>query len=65
MYQNAIRNTWTVDEVDFSDDVTDLNTRLTPRRAAPDQPIGGVLCHRRLDRVQQPGAQPVQPHQFA
>ena len=30
MYQNALRNTWTVDEVDFSDDVTDLNTRLTP-----------------------------------
>ena len=30
MYQNAIRNTWTVDEVDFADDVTDLNTRLTP-----------------------------------
>ncbi|MEZ5373253.1 MAG: ribonucleotide-diphosphate reductase subunit beta [Microthrixaceae bacterium] len=30
MYQNAIKNTWTVEEVDFSDDVTDLNTRLTP-----------------------------------
>lgn len=30
MYKNAIKNTWTVDEVDFSKDTTDLNTRLTP-----------------------------------
>ncbi len=29
MYKNGIKNTWTVDEVDFSKDTTDLNTRLT------------------------------------
>jgi ribonucleoside-diphosphate reductase beta chain len=30
MYKNGIRNTWTVDEVDFSDDVKDLERKLTP-----------------------------------
>ncbi|MCM2282380.1 MAG: ribonucleotide-diphosphate reductase subunit beta [Bdellovibrionaceae bacterium] len=30
MYKNAIKNTWTVDEVDFSKDTTDLAQRLTP-----------------------------------
>ncbi|MDN5780975.1 MAG: ribonucleotide-diphosphate reductase subunit beta [Luteimonas sp.] len=30
MYRNAIRNTWTVEEVDFSLDTTDLKTRLGP-----------------------------------
>ncbi len=30
MYKNAIKNTWTVDEIDFSKDTTDLRTRLTP-----------------------------------
>lgn len=30
MYKNAIKNTWTVDEVDFSKDTTDLARRLTP-----------------------------------
>ncbi|MFN2411536.1 MAG: ribonucleotide-diphosphate reductase subunit beta [Pyrinomonadaceae bacterium] len=29
MYRNAIKNTWTVEEVDFSIDVTDLRTRMT------------------------------------
>ena len=29
MYKNAIKNTWTVDEVDFSSDVVDLKTKLT------------------------------------
>ncbi len=29
MYKDGIRNTWTVDEVDFSDDIKDLNARLT------------------------------------
>jgi ribonucleoside-diphosphate reductase beta chain len=28
MYRNAIRNTWTVEEVDFSTDVTDLRSRM-------------------------------------
>ncbi len=30
MYKNAIKNTWTVDEVDFSKDTTDLTKRMTP-----------------------------------
>jgi len=30
MYKNAIKNTWTVDEVDFSSDITDLHSRLNP-----------------------------------
>ncbi len=29
MYKNAIKNTWTVDEVDFSSDVADLQSRLS------------------------------------
>ena len=30
MYKAAIKNTWTVEEVDFSHDVTDLKSKLTP-----------------------------------
>ncbi len=30
MYRAAIRNTWTVEEVDFSMDIGELNTRLSP-----------------------------------
>jgi ribonucleoside-diphosphate reductase beta chain len=30
MYKDAIKNTWTVDEVDFSKDVTDLKTKMSP-----------------------------------
>jgi len=30
MYTNAIKNTWTVDEVDFSTDLVDLHGRLLP-----------------------------------
>ena len=29
-YKDAIKNTWTVDEVDFSNDIKDLQTRLSP-----------------------------------
>ncbi len=29
MYKNAIKNTWTVDEVDFSNDIVDLRSKLT------------------------------------
>ena len=29
-YRNAIKNTWTVEEVDLFSDITDLNQRLTP-----------------------------------
>lgn len=30
MYKDAIKNTWTVDEIDFSDDLTDLDRKLLP-----------------------------------
>ena len=30
MYKDAIKNTWTVEEVDFSMDVTDLRSKMTP-----------------------------------
>lgn len=30
MYKNAIKNTWTVDEVDFSSDLADLRSKLSP-----------------------------------
>ncbi len=30
MYRDAIRNTWTVEEVDLSDDIIDLQRRLSP-----------------------------------
>ena len=30
MYKNAIKNTWTVEEVDFSMDVADLRAKMTP-----------------------------------
>ncbi len=30
MYKNALKNNWTVDEVDFSSDVTDLKMKLNP-----------------------------------
>lgn len=30
MYKNSIKNTWTVEEVDFSTDVTDLRNKMTP-----------------------------------
>ena len=30
MYRQAIRNTWTVEEVDFSDDIVDLHRKLLP-----------------------------------
>ncbi|MFN8016301.1 MAG: ribonucleotide-diphosphate reductase subunit beta [Acidimicrobiia bacterium] len=30
MYRAAIRNTWTVEEVDFSSDINDLNNKLSP-----------------------------------
>ncbi|MGH9945885.1 MAG: ribonucleotide-diphosphate reductase subunit beta [Pyrinomonadaceae bacterium] len=30
MYKNSIKNTWTVEEVDFSTDVNDLRNKMTP-----------------------------------
>src|SRR4051794_32442869 len=30
MYRNAIKNTWTVPEIDFSDDIVDLQRKVLP-----------------------------------
>lgn len=30
MYKNAIKNTWTVDEVDFNSDIVDLRSKMSP-----------------------------------
>ena len=30
MYKDSIKNTWTVDEIDFSDDLIDLDRKLMP-----------------------------------
>ncbi len=30
MYRDAIKNTWTVDEIDFSTDLNDLDSKITP-----------------------------------
>lgn len=30
MYRNAIRNTWTVEEIDFQIDISDLHSKMTP-----------------------------------
>ncbi len=65
MYRAAIKNTWTVEEVDFATDVADLQTQDDRRRAAPGAAARRLLRHRRLDRRQQPGAQPLQAHQRA
>jgi ribonucleoside-diphosphate reductase beta chain len=45
MYKDAIKNTWTVDEVDFSKDTGDLKTKMTPANAF-NQSFGGFFCHR-------------------
>ena len=63
-FRAAIRNTWTVEEVDLHADLPDLAT-ADAGRAAPGPPAGGVLRHRRLDRRQQPGAQPLPARQRA
>ena len=65
MYRAAIKNTWTVEEVDFSTDVGDLADEDDRRRAPPGPAARRLLRHRRLDRRQQPGAEPLQAHQRA
>jgi ribonucleoside-diphosphate reductase beta chain len=45
MYKDAIKNTWTVDEVDFSKDVSDLKTKNDASRTTFNQSFGGLFCH--------------------
>ena len=64
-YKAAIKNTWTVEEVDFSTDLSRSAAADDARGAAPDQSAGGVFRHRRFDRGKQSGAESLQAHQFA
>ena len=50
MYRDAIKNTWTVDEVDFSDDIVDLDRKLLGSEKHLVQRLRGFLRHRRFDR---------------
>ncbi len=65
MYRAAIKNTWTVEEVDFSTDIARPAQKMTERRAPPDPAPRRLLRDRRLDRREQPRAQPLQAHQRA
>jgi ribonucleoside-diphosphate reductase beta chain len=67
MYRNGIKNTWTVEEVDFSKDTTDLNTRLTPAEkhlinrlvaffATGDSIVGNNICLNFYKHVNSPEA---------
>jgi hypothetical protein len=48
-FRDAIKNTWTVEEVDLHSDLADP---AVAGRAAPGLPAGRVLRHRRHDRGQ-------------
>ena len=65
MFKTAIKNTWTVEEVDFSTDVTDLRSRMKPVRTASDQAPGCLLRDRRQHRRQQSRAESLQARQLA
>ena len=59
MYRDAIKNTWTVEEVDFSTDVNDLKRNMSEGDRPPHQPLGCLLCNRRFHRGQQPCFEPI------
>ena len=62
-FRDAIKNTWTVEEVDLHSDLADL-ARLSPAERHLVCAAGRVLRHRRHDRRQQPGAEPVPARQL-
>ena len=63
-FRDAIKNTWTVEEVDLHSDLADLAASSpTAERHLVVAP-GRVLRHRRHDRGQQPGAEPLQARQL-
>ena len=62
MYRDAIKNTWTVEEVDFSTDVNDLRNKMGPRKTL-NQSIGCFLP-REINCCKQLGVKPIQAHQL-
>ena len=65
MYRNAIKNTWTVEEVDFSDDVVDLHRKMMPAERHLINRLVAFFATGDSIVVEQPGAQPLQAHQRA
>jgi len=53
MYRDAIKNTWTVEEVDFSSDVQDLKNKLTPAEQHLIRRLVAFFCHWRFHRGKQ------------
>ena len=62
MYKNAIKNTWTVDEIDFSSDVIDLKTKLTSSENFLIKKACGFLRHRRHHCGKQSSSQFIQAY---
>ena len=54
MYRDAIKNTWTVEEVDFATDVGDLRNKMSPAERHLVQRLVAFFATGRLDRLQQP-----------
>ena len=59
MYRNAIKNTWTVEEVDFSIDVIDLRSKMTPPERHLISRLVAFFRDGRLDRLEQSGPEPL------
>ena len=51
MYKDAIKNTWTVDEIDFSDDHVDLRD-MAPSEKTPYKSTCCFLCNWRFNSIQ-------------
>ncbi len=65
MYRAAIKNTWTVEEIDFQIDLGHLRQRMTPAERHLDRTTRRVLRNRRLDRVEQSRDQSLPAYQRA
>jgi ribonucleoside-diphosphate reductase beta chain len=48
MYKNAIKNTWTVEEVDLKSDIDDLRQKLNAKEGHLINRLVAFFCHRRF-----------------
>ena len=53
MYRAGIKNTWTVEEVDFATDVSDLNKKMTGPERHLIQRLVAFFCDWRLYSIKQ------------